>query len=180
MADFEKTIKWLGIKDPGLAKKLEKPWEENGELIYPPNKTWEIMQKRYETIAQDKNYTSRESSLDEMAKNILPLIKNKTYIEKIFIPVSGEKTRKKFIVDAKTNNVLGANYQKGKYTITEYFNVFDKKLKKYVNIKAFLTNNTEDGGYNIATVSIMDAATNEILEFRDEQKFRQTNEYLIT
>ena len=181
MADFEKTIKWVGIKDPGLAKALEKPWEENGELIYPPNKTRQAMQKKYEIISQDENYIPKESLLDEMEKNILPLMKNRTYIEKSFIHASGDKTMKKFIVDEKTNNVFGAIYKKREYTVKEYFNVFDKILKKYVNIKALLKETVKGNGYdNIATLQVTDAATNEILEFRDEHNLSQTDKYLIT
>ena len=180
MANFEKTIKWVGIKNPDIEKRLEKPWEENGELIYPANKTRQMMQKRYEAIAQDKKYTLKKSLLDETIKKTLPLMKNRTYIEKVFIPVSGDKTNKKFIVDEKTDNVFGAIYEKGDCTVKEYFNIFDKKLNKYINIRAILKDNAKDGGYDVTTVWRTDAATNEILEFLDEQKLSQVDQHLIT
>jgi len=180
MANFERIIKWVGIKNPDVEKKLEKPWEENGELIYPANKTRQMMQKRYEAIAQNKKYTVKESLLDEEQKNILPLMKNRTYVEKIFIPASNDKTNKKFIVDEKTDNVFGAIYKKGECTVKEYFNVFDKKLNKYINIRAILKDNAKDGGYDVTTVWRTDAATNEILEFLDEQKLSQVDQHLIT
>lgn len=179
MADFEKTIGWDGIKDSDLAKKLEKPWEENGELIYPPNKKREAMQRKYEMILQDKHYTIKESLLKENEINILPLIKKRTYMEKIFIPASNDEASIKFIVDTKNNNVFGANYKEGKYTIQEYFNTFDKNYKKYINIKAFLTNNPKHGGYDIAAELRTDAANDDVLDFYDEEKIIEADKYLI-